>query len=89
MKRIVLLLLLLCAATQLHAQYAPVDSLGRDTRNQIEGRRLIRTGQSTLLAGGIATVALLFVWLYLLSLILITDAFVDRSLASSKGLSEE
>lgn len=44
MKRIVLLLLLLCAATQLHAQYAPVDSLGRDTRNQIEGRRLIRIG---------------------------------------------
>ena len=57
MKRIALLLLLLCAATQLHAQYAPVDSLGRDTRNQVDGRRIIRTGQRTLLAGGIATVA--------------------------------
>lgn len=57
MKRIALLLLLLCAATQLHAQYAPVDSLGRDTRNLIEGQRIIRTGQKTLLAGGIAAVA--------------------------------
>ena len=44
MKRIALLLLLLCAASQLHAQYAPVDSLGRDTRNQVDGRRIIRTG---------------------------------------------
>ena len=57
MKRIVLLLLLLCAATQLHAQYAPVDSLGRDTRNLIEGQRRIHTGQNMLLAGGIATAA--------------------------------
>ena len=57
MKRIGLLLLLLCAATQLHAQYAPLDSLGRDTRNQVDGRRIIRTGQYTLLGGGIATVA--------------------------------
>lgn len=57
MKRIALLLLLLCAAAQLHAQYAPVDSLGRDTRNQVDGRRIIRTGQRTLLTGGIATVA--------------------------------
>jgi hypothetical protein len=57
MKRIGLLLLLLCAATQLHAQYAPVDSLGRDTRNLIEGQRRIHTGQNMLLAGGIATAA--------------------------------
>ena len=57
MKRIELLLLLLCAATQLHAQYAPVDSLGRDSRNLIEGQRVIRNGQKVLLAGGIATVA--------------------------------
>ena len=34
-----------------------MDSLGRDTRNQVDGRRIIRTGQRTLLAGGIATVA--------------------------------
>ena len=55
MKRFALLLLLLCAAMQLHAQYAPVDSLGRDTRNLIEGQRIIRTGQKTLLAGGTTT----------------------------------
>ena len=57
MKRVGLFLLLLCAATQLHAQYAPVDSLGRDTRNLIEGQRRIHTGQNMLLAGGIATAA--------------------------------
>ena len=44
MKRIVLLLFLLCAAIQLHAQYAPLDSLGRDSRNLIEGQRIIRIG---------------------------------------------
>ena len=39
--------------------------------------------------GRIATMALLLVWLHLLSLILIAGGFVNRSLAFSKDLGDE